>query len=135
MTPEEYFLDEAAQPFARTFDPLLYLDDIPKSSEPLAPDRAAYEKKNSLDIVLFCGSPGAGKSTFYWNVLEPLSYERVNQDTLKTVRFSTVFTCLTNGGVQREKCLKVAADHLSAKRSVAVGQSPPVPCSLLVLRL
>lgn len=32
-----------------------------------------------------CGSPGSGKSTFYWTKLEPLGYERVNQDTLKTV--------------------------------------------------
>lgn len=44
-----------------------------------------YTKKNNLDIVLFCGSPGAGKSTFYWKQVEPLGYVRVNQDILKTV--------------------------------------------------
>ena len=43
-------------------------------------------KSNPLDIVLFCGSPGAGKSSFYWKHLQPLGYERVNQDILKTVR-------------------------------------------------
>ena len=42
-------------------------------------------KKHPLDIVLFCGSPGAGKSTFYWKYLKHLGYERVNQDILKTV--------------------------------------------------
>lgn len=44
-----------------------------------------------------CGSPGSGKSTFYWTRLKLLGYERINQDNLKTVsacrlrnlRFST----------------------------------------------
>ena len=43
-------------------------------------------KKHPLDIILFCGSPGVGKSTFYWKYLKRLGYERVNQDILKTVR-------------------------------------------------
>lgn len=85
-TPEEYFLGEEVQPFARTFDPVLYMDDasISSTSDPkkVIP---VFIKKNSLDVVLFCGSPGAGKSTFYWHVLEPLGYQRVNQDILKTV--------------------------------------------------
>lgn len=45
-------------------------------------------KTNEQDIVLFCGSPGAGKSTTYWKILQPLGYERVNQDILKTVSSS-----------------------------------------------
>jgi bifunctional polynucleotide phosphatase/kinase len=45
----------------------------------------AYLRKNDKDIILFCGSPGAGKSTFYWTQLKPQGYERVNQDILKTV--------------------------------------------------
>lgn len=44
-----------------------------------------FEKRNPLDLVIFCGSPGAGKSTFYWKYLQPLGYERVNQDNLKSV--------------------------------------------------
>jgi len=35
-------------------------------------------------LVLLCGSPGAGKSTFFWTQLAPQGYERVNQDTLGT---------------------------------------------------
>ena len=52
-------------------------------------------KGNPLDLVLFCGSPGAGKSTFYWKYLKSLGYERVNQDLLKTVslRCSPQMTC------------------------------------------
>ena len=97
-TPEEYFLDEAPQPFSHTFDPSQYLEatiDAPtaKSLDDKslaqqchhAPRSSLFVKTNNLDIVLFCGSPGAGKSTFYWNCLELLGYERINQDTLKTV--------------------------------------------------
>lgn len=42
--------------------------------------------QNAQEIVVLCGSPGAGKSTFYRRYLAPLGYSRVNQDTLKTVR-------------------------------------------------
>lgn len=42
-------------------------------------------KPDVLDIVLLVGSPGAGKSSFYWRHLQPLGYGRVNQDILKTV--------------------------------------------------
>ena len=48
------------------------------------------EKKNPLDIVLMCGSPGSGKSTFYWTKMKPLNYERINQDRLKTVSIDCV---------------------------------------------
>lgn len=53
-------------------------------------------KMNDLEIVILCGSPAAGKSTFYWTYLRPLGYERVNQDTLKTVSspFPVVCACL-----------------------------------------
>lgn len=44
-----------------------------------------YEKKNKQDIIIFVGSPGSGKSTFYKRLLQPLGYVRINQDTLKTV--------------------------------------------------
>ena len=94
------------------------------SDEPAAP--MPFTKNSIPDLVLLCGSPGAGnppfsftfsgncaaascqrgpqgridlmdqmwklnfmstgKSTFYWNHLRPLGYERVNQDQLKTVR-------------------------------------------------
>jgi bifunctional polynucleotide phosphatase/kinase len=96
-TPEEFFLNQEAQPFTRLFDPSHYID-IPggpgqndgaltgsgvSSGDLLLP----YEKLNGLDIVLLCGSPAAGKSTFYRNILMPLGYERINQDMLKTVCF------------------------------------------------
>lgn len=52
----------------------------------LTPNTAVkFARKHPLELVIFCGSPGSGKSTYYWNNLEPLGYERVNQDILKTV--------------------------------------------------
>ena len=65
------------------------------------------EKQNTQDIVIFCGSPGAGKSTFVWDKLQPLGYERVNQDILKS----------------RDKCIKVAREHLNAGESVVIDRT------------
>ncbi|KAL8996408.1 MAG: hypothetical protein Q9169_004056 [Polycauliona sp. 2 TL-2023] len=85
-TPEEYFLHEAVLPFTRDFEPSRYLN--PSAMTLLEASPLVIEKKNPLDIVMFCGSPASGKSTFYRKHLQPLGYERVNQDTLKTVRSS-----------------------------------------------
>ena len=103
-TPEEYFLKEDVKPFTREFDPKLFLSEaaVTMNTTPIM-----FEKKNKVDIVIMCGSPGCGKSTFYWTKLKPLGYERVNQDTLKT----------------REKCLKVASSFLDTKTSVTVDNT------------
>ncbi|MCJ1485322.1 hypothetical protein MMC06_005496 [Schaereria dolodes] len=121
QTPEEYFLGEVAQPFVRTFDPSHYLNaataNFPTAtnsshatahvtSTPLSTARS-IDKNNPLDVVLFCGSPGAGKSTFYWRNLKNLGYERINQDTLKT----------------RQRCMKIASECLSLGKSVAVDNT------------
>ena len=85
-SPEEFFLKEGPQPFARTLDHLPYLQTLNTlDGQSAEAENFVFTKTNEQDIVLFCGSPGAGKSTFYWKTLEPLGYERVNQDTLKTV--------------------------------------------------
>lgn len=123
LTPEEFFLEEPARPFKRTFEPMAYLNSL--TSVEKAPgqclmiqhrygglttcptDSEPFTRRNDKDIVLFVGSPGAGKSTFYWTQLEPLGYARVNQDTLKT----------------RDKCLSVADEYLSAGKSVAVDNT------------
>ncbi|MCJ1379392.1 hypothetical protein MMC17_002493 [Xylographa soralifera] len=123
MTPEEYFLGEEPQPFQHTFDPRIYLDNdatinplqLGEKISPVQPliqgTPVEFKRINKLDVVVFCGSPGAGKSTFYWNKLQLVGYERVNQDTLKT----------------RDKCLKVAFDSLSSGRSVAVDNTNADP--------
>ncbi|KAK4549749.1 hypothetical protein LTR36_005050 [Oleoguttula mirabilis] len=114
-TPEEYFLSEAVKPFTRAFDPAAYID-VEVASQTDGVDVASqtdstpvvFTKKHEVEIVLFCGSPGAGKSTFYWQHLQPLGYARVNQDLLKS----------------REKCLKVAEQAIVEDgRSVAVDNT------------
>lgn len=77
--------------YAHIFEPALHLEHFQSSkaslngtTESLA--AAPFIKNSPQELVIFCGSPGAGKSTFFWDVLQPLGYERVNQDILKTVR-------------------------------------------------
>ncbi|KAK3706743.1 DNA kinase/phosphatase Pnk1 [Vermiconidia calcicola] len=101
-TPEEFFLNEDAKHFTRTFDPARYLQAELTSQTDSTP--VVFTKKNNLDLVLFCGSPGAGKSTFYWQHMQALGYERVNQDTLKS----------------RDKCMKIATKHIEDDRKSVV---------------
>ncbi|KAG8624682.1 hypothetical protein KVT40_007749 [Elsinoe batatas] len=101
-TPEEYFLGEEERAWTRSFEPSKYIDTINNSRTD-----EILTKKNDQDIVLFVGSPGAGKSSFFWRHLEPLGYERVNQDTLGS----------------RDKCLRRAAEYLAEGQSVAVDNT------------
>ena len=104
-TPEEFFLGEEPKPFARTFDPAHYMELELTSETESAP--ALFHKTNEQDIVLFCGSPASGKSTFYWQRVKPLGYGRVNQDILKT----------------RDKCMKVATQLVEDGSSVVVDNT------------
>ena len=78
-TPEEFFLNEKPRPYSRVFDPREFLDQLVEGVV------APITKADPLDVVTLCGSPAAGKSTFFWTALKPLGYERVNQDLLKSV--------------------------------------------------
>lgn len=101
-TPEEYFLGEPAKPYTRSFDPKSYLQTTLTSDTDASP--LNFSKTNDIEIVLFCGSPGSGKSTFFWKHLEPLGYARVNQDLLKT----------------RDKCVKVATETIEEDKKAVV---------------
>ncbi|KAH0157865.1 PNK3P-domain-containing protein, partial [Aureobasidium melanogenum] len=84
MTPEEFFLGEDSRPFTRSFNPTAHVSPLLTSKTDASP--ITFAKKNDLELVIFCGSPGAGKSTWFQQHLKPLGYERVNQDLLKSVR-------------------------------------------------
>ncbi|KAM0255346.1 hypothetical protein ACHAQJ_005864 [Trichoderma viride] len=109
LTPEEFFRGEKPRDFIREFD----LEGYTFPDENKSPDTAKYlfERKNDQDVALFCGPPGSGKSTFYFKVLKPLGYERVNQDTLKS----------------RDKCIQAARELLKAGKSVAVDNTNADP--------
>lgn len=83
QTPEEYFLGQQAKIFKSRFDFTPHLT----ITEP----RMSFKRLHDLEVVLFCGSPGAGKSTFFKTQLAPLGYKRINQDILKSV--SITFSC------------------------------------------
>jgi bifunctional polynucleotide phosphatase/kinase len=68
---------------------------------PLVPTTAT-----SPEIVLFVGSPGAGKTSFYRKFFEPHGYVHINQDTLK----------------RREKCVKLARESIKEGKSCVVGE-------------
>ncbi|KAF2035544.1 DNA kinase/phosphatase Pnk1 [Setomelanomma holmii] len=109
-TPEEYFLQEEPRPFTRDFDPTVYIDehelaDAPTSASP------AFRKPSTVEVVLFCGSPGSGKSSYYWRNFQPLGYGRANQDILKT----------------REKCVKAATALIEVGTSVIVDNTNADP--------
>lgn len=89
QTPEEFFLGLETEPYVHPFEPKQFLESALSSQEPQKP----FLKQTQQELVIFCGSPGAGKSSFYWRVLQPQGYERVNQDILKTA--SLVIPCDT----------------------------------------
>ena len=103
-TPEEYFLNRPVEPFKRVFDPNEFLASQPDIE---AQRPVPFQRQKDIELVIFCGSPASGKSSFFWEVMQPQGYERVNQDILKT----------------RERCLKMAREHLNAGKSVAVDNT------------
>ncbi|EON95684.1 putative bifunctional polynucleotide phosphatase kinase protein [Phaeoacremonium minimum UCRPA7] len=125
QTPEEFFMGEKPRDFTRDFDLTHYpftASSLTETNTPL------FEKKNDKDIVLFCGSPGAGKSTFYWKYLKPLGYERVNQDILKRyVLLIYRVVNITQKFYSKDKCFRAAADHLSEGDSVAIDNTNADP--------
>ncbi|KKA29691.1 hypothetical protein TD95_001356 [Thielaviopsis punctulata] len=92
-TPEEYFLGAQPEAFVRDFDPAVVQRAVD--------DTVVWQKKSDRELVIFCGPPGAGKSSFWWRHFEPLGYTRINQDRLGS----------------RDKCIA------AAKRAIEDGAS------------
>ncbi|KAL6251359.1 DNA kinase/phosphatase Pnk1 [Rhinocladiella similis] len=107
LTPEEFFRNESTEEYEHVFEPTKFLDNASANSTKKDVVTMPFTKNDAQELVIFCGSPGAGKSTFYWDVLQPLGFERVNQDILKT----------------RDKCIRKARDLLGAGISVAVDNT------------
>ncbi|RYN81456.1 hypothetical protein AA0120_g10013 [Alternaria tenuissima] len=107
-TPEEYFRHEDPRPFVRAFEPMAYMQERAEGSTTAL---NTFTPPATPEIVMFCGSPGSGKSSFYWKHLQPFGYSRVNQDILKT----------------REKCVKAATALIIEGTSVAIDNTNADP--------
>ncbi|KAJ2893772.1 hypothetical protein MKZ38_008239 [Zalerion maritima] len=107
QTPEEYFHGHQPRAFVRDVDleKYTFAGGRPKDKADI------FTQGQEKEIVIFCGSPGAGKSTFYWKHLESLGYARVNQDILKS----------------KDRCFKAAREHLDEGDSVAVDNTNADP--------
>lgn len=104
QTPEKFFLGQRDNFPAPAVDPR----NIKKSGAVLkgTSDNSSITK-STVEMIIFVGSPGSGKSTFWKNYLS--SYTRVNNDTLRT----------------REKCLKVARASLENNKSCVIDNTNP----------
>lgn len=107
-TPDEYFMNEKPAIFKLVSDPNTLKDkkDLPlfePSDKPLIPE------DKHVEMIIFVGYPGSGKSHFAKKYLIPKGYAHINQDTLKTA----------------DKCLKVAEKELILKHSVVIDNTNP----------
>ena len=98
-TPEEFFLGSTVS---------VVVDDslskIPTDGSVFS-DKSSSITSDKQEVVLFVGSPGSGKSTFWGNYMK--SYHRVNRDTLKTP----------------VKCLASLKEGLESKKSCVIDNT------------
>ncbi|KAJ3565098.1 hypothetical protein NP233_g7866 [Leucocoprinus birnbaumii] len=102
MTPEEYFLNLPAHTnYILPGFHVSSLPDLTPTSSPIIPH------PRNKEIVLFCGLPALGKSSFYSKHFLPANYTHINQDTLKT----------------RDKCVKAAREALRRNESCVIDNT------------
>lgn len=106
QTPEVFFLGDKAERLPDfEFDIRTY-----KSNKNLVKNGDESKLTGSdLEMVIFVGSPGSGKSTFFHDYYESKGYGHINQDTLKT----------------EKKCADTADSYLSQKKSCVIDNTNP----------
>jgi len=105
-TPETFFLGEAPEVLETSgFDP----SKLKRAGCVFKGEETKKVDSDKQELIIFVGSPGSGKSTFWKNHLK--NYVRVNNDTLKT----------------KEKCMKVCEEALSQKKSAVIDNTNPTP--------
>ncbi|KAF5358563.1 hypothetical protein D9756_001778 [Leucocoprinus leucothites] len=104
-TPEEYFLDLPSHTnYTLPGFHVSSLPDLPAVTPTLSP---IIPRSRDKEIVLFCGYPALGKSSFYFRHFHPANYIHINQDTLKT----------------RDKCIKATREALKRGESCVVDNT------------
>eukprot|EP00762_Andalucia_godoyi_P007275 ANDGO_08088.mRNA.1 Bifunctional polynucleotide phosphatase/kinase len=100
-TPEEFFLSKSVAPFSlKGVDPRQLMSST--VSQPVS-----FTASKTPELVILVGYPGCGKTSFAKKHLS--SYVYVNLDTLKS----------------KPKCVKAAAEALSASRSCVIDATHP----------
>jgi bifunctional polynucleotide phosphatase/kinase len=106
-TPESYFLNNKEKLPPLGFDIKTYKKPAVEDSKEEGKGDSETYKSDEQEVILFCGSPGAGKSSL-WQAHLP-DYIRVNNDTLKT----------------KEKCMKVCRQALDDGKSCVIDNTNP----------
>jgi len=106
-TPDEFFMNEKPAKFQLVSDPNSLKDKKLPLFEPS--DKPLIPEDKHLEMILFVGYPGSGKSHFAKKYLLPEGYIHINQDTLKTA----------------DKCVKAAEFELRKKHSVVIDNTNP----------
>ncbi|BFZ56126.1 DNA kinase/phosphatase Pnk1 [Savitreella phatthalungensis] len=127
-TPQEFFQNKSLGGNAfdlGDFDPLSYQSPADASY--------TFERKTKLELLVLVGSPAAGKSTFVKQALEPLGYERVNQDIL-----GNIDKCIKRATAILSQGTSVVVDNTNASKStrqrwIAVGQKYGAKCRVIHL--
>ena len=103
-TPEKCFLGQRDKLPAPRVDPRI----IKRTGVALKGAQNNSEiARSTTEVIIFVGSPGSGKSTFWKNYLS--TYTRVNNDTLKT----------------KERCLRAMRTSLEANKSCVIDNTNP----------
>lgn len=97
-TPEMYFLGSKEELPKPSFNP----KTIAKSGSLFKGENVDKVEPQSKEMIIFVGSVGSGKSTFWKNHLS--TYIRINRDTLKT----------------KEKCISAAKDAINKGLSCVI---------------
>lgn len=86
LTPEMFFLKESAprMDWRSEFDPVAWLRLEESISQQGTRFSGSSITKPDQELIVFCGYPASGKSTFAKTRLVSKGYLRVNQDELKT---------------------------------------------------
>lgn len=107
QAPEEYFLGQKPREYVRPIELACY----PFATANETYVDVGFKKSENNEIVLFCGPPGSGKSSFFRRYLQSLGYVRINQDTLKS----------------KDKCLKVAESNLEEGNCIVIDNTNADP--------
>jgi len=108
QTETEFFLRKPTEKFSwdSSFDPIEISDH--KNTETFTQQFESYAK-STQEMILMCGPPASGKSTFTKRYFIPKGYIWINRDTVGTM----------------QKCLNLASEAIRGGSSVVVDNTNP----------